>query len=301
MKEPMEYGLTTEDLERMADLAGMELHICTKGDALDEQQFEEAADVSYFGNAPSEDEVSQLLVELGKVAFSTPGESFAKFVYENNMRIRRAALCDERVAELLVLGYRLGISVGSNGCMNDLGALYYAGEIVEQDYVKAAELYEMAMEHGCYQSIINLGYIYEYGRTGEHDYAKAYQSYALASALETGYEAVYKLGDMYSRGKAVERNMAVAKSLWERSLDLAWKPEQEAQPAIRIAQLLINPECREWGIEPDPLRALKLFQQAEVGLRIDIIENGMLYYRKRLQEAIEGQERARELVEESGY
>ena len=34
--------------------------------------------------------------------------------------------------------------------MNDLGALYYAGEIVDQDYVKAAELYEMAVDYGCY-------------------------------------------------------------------------------------------------------------------------------------------------------
>lgn len=32
-------------------------------------------------------------------------------------------------------------------------------------------------------------------------------------------------------------------------------------------------------------------------MRIDITENGMTYYEKRLQEAIEGQRRARELVE----
>ncbi len=43
--------------------------------------------------------------------------------------------------------------------------------------------------------------------------------------------------------------------------------------------------------------ALHLFQQAEIGLRIDITENGMTYYQKRLVEAIEGQERARALVE----
>lgn len=38
----------------------------------------------------------------------------------------------------------------------------------------AAELYEMAMDAGCYQSIINLGYIREYGRTGERNYEKYY-------------------------------------------------------------------------------------------------------------------------------
>ena len=39
--------------------------------------------------------------------------------------------------------------------MNDLGALYYMGDLVEQDYAKAAELYEMAADAGCFQSIIN--------------------------------------------------------------------------------------------------------------------------------------------------
>ena len=37
--------------------------------------------------------------------------------------------------------------------MNDLGALYYMGDLVEQDYAKAAELYEMAADAGCFQSI----------------------------------------------------------------------------------------------------------------------------------------------------
>ena len=78
--------------------------------------------------------------------------------------------------------------------MNDLGALYYMGDLVEQDYAKAAELYEMAADAGCFQSIINLGYIYEYGRTGKPDHTKAYQWYSLAAALAPSSEAVYKLG-----------------------------------------------------------------------------------------------------------
>ena len=49
-----------------------------------------------------------------------------------------------------------------------------------------------------------------------------------------------------------------------------------------------------------PLRALALYQRAEIGLRIDIA-NGMTYYAKRLREAIEGQEKARELVEMDNF
>ena len=183
--------------------------------------------------------------------------------------------------------------------MNDLGALYYKGDIVEQDYAKAAELYEMAVGAGCFQSIINLGYIYEYGCTGEPDHCKAYQWYSLAAALAPSSEAVYKLGDMFSRGKAVPRDMSKAHLLYERSLDLAHTDVEAAQPAVRIAKMLIDPEGPSYGVEPDPLRALALFQKAEIGLRIDIAD-GQTYYAKRLQEALESQLKAREMVEAEG-
>ena len=57
------------------------------------------------------------------------------------------------VVEVLVLGYKLGIADGSGACMYDLGALYYMGDLVEQDYVKAAELYEMAAGGAAMESI----------------------------------------------------------------------------------------------------------------------------------------------------
>lgn len=142
-----------------------------------------------------------------------------------------------------------------------------------------------------------MGYIYEYGRTGETDHQKAYQCYALASALQPSCEAVYKLGDMYSRGEAVPSSMGKACQLWERSLELAESVVEAAQPSVRIAKAIVNPSCEEWGEEYDPLRALSLFQQAEIGLRIDI-SKGATYYRRRLTEAIEGQDLARQRIVE---
>lgn len=278
-----EYRPTKRDLERLAELASAKLTIHESNeDYRDEAETQNAED---------------LLRELGQVLFSGGGDAFASFVSQNSARIREAARYDEHVAEVLVLGYKLGISADSGACMNDLGALYYMGELVEQDYARAAELYEMAMAHGCYQSIVNLGYIYEYGRTGEKDLGKAYRYYALAAALAPSSEAVYKLGDMYTRGVTGERDVMKAKALWERSLELAQGLAEFAQPAIRIAKLLIDAEAVARGVKRDPLRALHLFQQAEIGLRIDITENGMTYYQRRLEEAIEGQERARALVE----
>lgn len=287
------YGVGKEDVARMAQLAGMEF-VDHDDEACDDDGLsEDIIDTHEFDPRRTQ----ELLAEMASAAFSARDNGFAQYVGENKQHIFRAALVAPEVTEMLILGYRCGVSSGSGACMNDLGALYYMGEIVEQDYAKAAELYEMAVDAGCYQSIINLGYIYEYGRTGEPDHAKAYQWYSLAAALAPSSEAAYKLGDMFSRGRAVERDMKKANILYEHSLELANSTVEAAQPAIRIARMLIDPEGPSYGVEPNPLRALALYQQAEIGLRIDIA-NSQVYYAKRLCEAIEGQEKARELVED---
>ena len=99
---------------------------------------------------------------------------------------------------------------GSAAYMNDLDALYYMGDLVEQDYAKAAELYEMAADAGCYQSVINLGYIYKYGRIGGRISLWPCRWYSLAPSCE----AAYKLGDMFARRRAVSRDMKKAYRLY---------------------------------------------------------------------------------------
>ncbi|MCH4084657.1 MAG: hypothetical protein LKF00_10005 [Olsenella sp.] len=291
-----DYELTGDDVARIAELGGLPV----EDEPFSPSDEDEKDAETWAGDAlgPDAADADGLLKQMAEAALDPDPDEFSRFMSENKGTVARAA-DDPRVPEMVELGYRFGISRGSVVCMNDLGACYYMGDILEQDYQRARELYQMAADHGCQQSIINLGYIFEYGRTGEPDYARAYQCYALAAALEPSWEASYKLGDMYSRGRSVERNLSRAHLLWERSLELAKGIVQIAQPAIRIAQLLVNPDCAKWGIEPDPLRTLMLFQQAEVGLRVDIA-NGQTYYRRRLQQAIDGQRQARELVEENG-
>lgn len=72
---------------------------------------------------------------------------------------------------------------------------------------------------------------------------------------------------------------------------------EQAQPAIRIAKLISDPDYEEWGIPYSPMRALELYQLAERGLRIDIAR-GQTYYARRLKEAIDGQERMREVLDD---
>lgn len=204
---------------------------------------------------------------------------------------------DPTFARLVKLGLEYGVAYGDGACANYLGALYYMGNIVEQDYAKAKELYELAEAKGIAQAVINLGYIYEYGRTAKADHQKAFNQYAKAAVLYDAPEAMYKLGDMYSRGKAVARDLRAAYCLYEKSLELAdGDTVMQAQPAIRIAKLISDRDNAEWGIPYDPMRALELYQLAERGLRIDIA-HGQTCYAKRLNEALGGQELMRAILE----
>lgn len=285
--------VSKEELQQLADLAGVELVF--------QDDSPEANDQAVETNIPlGPDPIALLISQMTQVVMNGGGDEFAMFAAQNKDRIGHAAANHPEVADALVTCYKIGIGTGSAACMNDLGALYYMGDIVEQDYHMAAELYEEAMDHGCYQSIINLGYIYEYGRTGEPDYAAAYRFYSLAAALSPSCEAVYKLGDMFSRGRGVPDDKAKAYYLYERSLSLANSEVEVAQPAIRIANIIMEDDCESYGVERDFLRALALYQQAEIGLRIDIAD-GQMYYIKRLREAIDGQQRVRALLSPRHY
>ncbi len=293
MSKEFNFNLSANELLEMGKVAGLEVSVSTAPNDLpgDDPVMNEG--FKWEGiETEVEIEGDGLAKKIIMVAVTEGPDAANDFTLENRRLIEERALVDENVARAFELALRFGVSQKNGNCANNLGAAYYMGSVVEQDYEKAAELYKLAMEWGCYQSIVNLGYIYEYGRIGEPDYAEAYRYYSLAAALAPGSEAAYKLGDMFARGRFVEKDLKSALHLWRRSYDLAQDVVERAQPAIRIAQLIVGPDCEDAGMEPDMLQALMLFQQAEVGLRIDI-DDGQVYYRKRLAEAIEGQRVAR--------
>lgn len=293
MSKEFNFNLSANELLEMGKVAGFEVSVSTTPSDLpgDDPVMNEGFK---WGGVETEVEIEDdgLAKKIIMVAVTEGPDAVNDFTLENRRLIEERAVVDENVARAFELALRFGISQKNGNCANNLGAAYYLGSVVEQDYEKAAELYKLAMQWGCYQSIVNLGYIYEYGRIGEPDYAEAYRYYSLAASLAPGSEAAYKLGDMFARGRFVKKDVKCAAQLWRRSYDLAQDIVERAQPAIRLAQLIVGADCEEAGLEPDMLHALMLFQQAEIGLRIDI-EDGQVYYRKRLAEAIEGQQVAR--------
>ena len=70
----------------------------------------------------------------------------------------------------------------------------------------------------------------------------------IALLTRGGAIAVYKLGDMFGRGRAVPQDKSKAYRLYERSLELARNDVEFAQPAIRIAAMLIDPDAPSCGI-----------------------------------------------------
>ena len=239
-----------------------------------------------------------LCAELASHTLAGDPDEFAQCILNYEALVQRYRTVPD-FARLLKMGLEYGVAAGSGSCAFYLGASYYLGGFVEQDYESAKELYEMAEDKGNIQAMVNLGYIYEYGRVGEPDYEKAFKQYAKAAALGPNPEALYKMGDMYSRGRFVDQDKTVAYYLYERSLEVAGDHlVLAAQPAIRIADLICEAMESEGDELPyNPMRALELYQLAERGLRIDIAL-GQVYYRNRLQDALDGQVRARKLIDE---
>lgn len=276
-------SITLDDIKTLAAAGGYDLTVVPSDDGAALSPEEKPLG----DQAASHD----LLKDLAECAFTGAPDEFVALVDANMERLLRMSFINNNVGSVVVEGLKLGVSQKCGASASCLGALYYMGDFVEQDYAKAAELYELGMDWGNPQSMINLGYIYEYGRLGSPDYTKAYVCYSTAAALFNASEALYKMGDMLEHGKGFERNHKAAVELWKKSHVSASDAAEAAQPSIRLAPLYLTGDPNS-DISQDVLFALKLYQDAEVGLRKDIAK-GMTYYEKRLEEAVEGQLKAR--------
>ncbi len=245
--------------------------------------------------SPEQEDVAQLASLVLACDFDTFGSSL-----EDGAALDRRCRDDEDYRRVVMLGLEFGVACAHGGCANYLGALYYMGNVVRQDYGRAKELYEVADELGNMQATVNLGYIYEYGRCGAPDYDAAYRQYAKAAALSGHYEALYKLGDMYARGHGAKRDLRTALSLYDRSLGEAEGIASQCQPAFRIAELVSDPEGAKQGMPYDPMGALGLYQLAERGLRVEVA-HGQVHYMRRLREAIDGQDRMRKVLDDPDF
>jgi len=109
----------------------------------------------------------------------------------------------------------------------NLGTMYYNGRVVVRDFEKAVHYYKIAANAGILRAICNLGYCYYYGRHQDVDYKKAYDYFLKGALLHNDINCLYKLGDMYLNGYAVEQNPTYAFMLYQRAFDLCEEEKDE--------------------------------------------------------------------------
>ncbi len=110
---------------------------------------------------------------------------WASFYYYNHPE-----MIDDELSEQIVEYYEEGVDVGISLAALNLGAMYYSGIFIEQDFKKAIELYMIAAESDCLADICRrLGEFYLFGRETEKDLVKAIKMLSQAEALT--YEKIY--------------------------------------------------------------------------------------------------------------
>ena len=97
-----------------------------------------------------------------------------------------------------------------------LGALYYSGQGVEQDFSRALKLFEESSNSGYTSATYNLGVIYAKGRGVDVDEDKAIKFYEKA-ALGGLDRAQYVYATWLRDGKATEKNLALAMNFFKKS------------------------------------------------------------------------------------
>ena len=134
----------------------------------------------------------------------------------------------------------------------NLGAMYYHGRGVQQDFAEAVKWYRLAADQGLADAQHNLGERYRYGNGVPQDDAEAMKLFFLA-ADQGNAKAQFNLGAMYATGQGVPQDeveayawhyvAATRYAMAKFTRDIAagkLTPEQLSQGQKRAAELLEN-------------------------------------------------------------
>ena len=204
---------------------------------------------------------------------------------------------DARFRDMMKRIYQHAIACGDAGSCCNLANMYHntKNQGSAEDYATAVELYELGSQRGDTQSSVNLGYIYYYGRGTAVDYRRAYECWSRVALVEDHPEALWKLGDLYAGGRGVPQSDWLAWSLYSKAYKAANGAAYGCRAAHHMADYLLK--GIDGQLETDPDKALALYNEAELGY-YQLIDEGLTYYQRQLDQAIEGQSRARAAVQE---
>lgn len=181
----------------------------------------------YNGQGVEEDkekakEIFQTIVDNGCVDGYCAYASIAADEQQYDIALEYASKIVEEGKEELYIAY----------AMNDIGNWYRDGNGVEQDYAKALECYEKALDLNYPPAMTNFAELYDNGNGVEQDYEKALEWYE--KAIDLGNSgAMNNLGAMYYYGNAVEQDYEKALEWFDRAADLGHEIAKENAEFLR--------------------------------------------------------------------
>lgn len=141
---------------------------------------------------------------------------------------------------------------GDKKAQANLGYMYYVGEGVPQDYVKAVKWYKKAAILGDRDSQYNLAVAYAFGEGVKQDYKEAFQWYRRAAEQEHAV-AQYSLGISYAYGEGVPQNPGLAAEWFKKSAEQGYERAQ-----VLLGSLYHTGE----GVEKDYEKAALWYRKA---------------------------------------
>ncbi len=148
--------------------------------------------------------------------------------------------------------YEEAAKQGDIYAQNQLGIMYYNGQEVGKDYIKAAEWFEKAAKQGDANGQRNLGLMYESGKGVPQDYDKAIEWFK--KAAEQGLaSAQNNLGIIYEEGEGVEQDYTKAAEWYEKAAEQGISHSQ-----ITLAKMYEKGQ----GVPQDFIKAVKWYKKA---------------------------------------
>jgi TPR repeat protein len=137
--------------------------------------------------------------------------------------------------------FELAGAEGSAAAQRRLGFMYYHGEGVRQDNVRAVALLERAANAGDAESARDLGAMYEFGMSVVPDLARSAAWFGRAAELGDPHSQ-FRLSIMYYQGEGVARDRVEAAKWWTVAMRNSPDWDRRLRPQIASAEARLSAE-----------------------------------------------------------
>ena len=167
---------------------------------------------------------------------------------------------------------------GYSHAQNHLGSMYFKGDLLDHNYEKAIELFELAAEQDNVEALFNLGMVNFHGEHVTHpDHEKAFK-YFSGAARFNDITSLYYQGMLYYEGNGTEKNYEKAYESWNRAVEKSNHPKS----MFRIGHLYYKGE----GVVKNEGEALRWWNRASENGCVEAQKSIDKLYKKKREEKL---------------